>query len=195
MRDPENNENLSPREDMAEQKEAEGFEEMPVDEKERGTAEIKAVNEKYLRLYAEFENYKKRVQKDKEELVKYANEKIIQELLPVIDNLESAIEHSKNNAKGGIVQGVENTLKELLRILGKCGLDPIEALGRDFDPSIHHALSVEEREDVEENKVTEVFRKGYMFRDKVIRAPLVGVSKKPAEVKQGKNIKIIEEES
>ncbi len=195
MRDSENNENLSQQEDMAEQKETEAFEEMPVNDKERLTAEIKAMNEKYLRLYAEFENYKKRVQKDKEELVKYANEKIIQELLPVIDNLESALEHSKNEATGGIVQGVENTLKELLRILGKCGLAPIEAVGRAFDPSIHHALSVAEREDVEENRVIEVFRKGYMFRDKVIRAPLVGVSKKPAEVKEGNNIKIIEEES
>jgi molecular chaperone GrpE len=195
MRDSENNENLSQQEDMAEQKETEAFEEMPVNDKERLTAEIKAMNEKYLRLYAEFENYKKRVQKDKEELVKYANEKIIQELLPVIDNLESALEHSKNEATAGIVQGVENTLKELLRILGKCGLAPIEAVGRAFDPSIHHALSVAEREDVEENRVIEVFRKGYMFRDKVIRAPLVGVSKKPAEVKEGNNIKIIEEES
>lgn len=195
MRDSENNENLSQQEDMAEQKETEAFEEMPVDEKERLTAEIKAANDKYLRLYAEIENYKKRVQKDKEELVKYANEKIIQELLPVIDNLESALEHSKNEATGGIVQGVENTLKELLRILRKCGLAPIEAIGSAFDPSIHHALSVTEREDVEENRVIEVFRKGYMFRDKVIRAPLVGVSKKPAEVKEGKNIKIIEEES
>ena len=195
MRDSENNENLSQQEDMAEQKETEAFEEMPVDEKERLTAEIKAANDKYLRLYAEIENYKKRVQKDKEELVKYANEKIIQELLPVIDSLESALEHSKNEATGGIVQGVETTLKELLRILRKCGLVPIEAIGRAFDPSIHHALSVTEREDVEENRVIEVFRKGYMFRDKVIRAPLVGVSKKPAEVKKGKNIKIIEEES
>jgi molecular chaperone GrpE len=195
MRDSENDENLSGQEDSEELKEAEEFEEIPVDKKERLTAEIKAANEKYLRLYAEFENYKKRVQKDKEELLKYANEKIIQELLPVIDNLESALEHSKNNATEGIVQGVENTLKELLRVLRKCGLNPIEAMGRDFDPSIHHALSVEEREDMEENKVTEVFRKGYMFRDKVIRAPLVGVSKKPAEVKEGKKIKIIEEES
>jgi molecular chaperone GrpE len=195
MRDSENNKNLSGQDDMTEQKEAEKFEEMPVDEKERLTAEIKAMNEKYLRLYAEFENYKKRVQKDKEELVKYANEKIIQELLPVIDNLESALEHSKDEATGGIVQGVENTLKEFLRILRKCGLTPIEAVGRAFDPSIHHALSIAERDDVEENMVTEVFRKGYMFKDKVIRAPLVGVSKKPAQVKEGKNIKIIEEES
>lgn len=196
------NEEKSPGQKSAEaQKEAEEqekageFEETPVDEKERLLTEIKTANDKYLRLYAEFENYKKRVQKDKEELVKYANEKIIQELLPVIDSLESALEHSKNNATEGIVQGVENTLKELIRILGKCGLNPIEAMGRDFDPSIHHALSVDEREDIEENKVTEVFRKGYMFRDKVIRAPLVGVSKKSAQVRENKNVKIIEEES
>jgi molecular chaperone GrpE len=152
------------------------------------------MNDKYLRLYAEFENYKKKVQKDKEELVKYANEKLIFELLPVVDSLEMAIEHARNEKNGGIVQGVDNTLKEFLRTLNKFGLTPIEAMGKPFDPSVHHAMSVVEREDVEENRVVEVFRKGYMLKDKVIRAPLVGVSKKPFDGKE-EEIEIIEEES
>jgi molecular chaperone GrpE len=191
----ENKETLSQQEETFGQKESETVEEIHADEEERLTTELKAINDKYLRLYAEFENYKKKVQKDKEELVKYANEKIILELLPVIDSLEMALEHSKNETTGGIAQGVENTLKELLRVLQKFGFTPIEAIDKPFDPAVHHAMSVVERWDVEENRVIEVFRKGYMFRDKIIRAPLVGVSKKPVEVKEEEEIKIIEEES
>jgi molecular chaperone GrpE len=191
----ENKETLSQQEETLGQQEQETVEEVHADEKERLTAELKAINDKYLRLYAEFENYKKKVQKDKEELVKYANEKIILELLPVIDSLEMALEHSKNETTVGIAQGVENTLKELLRVLNKFGFMPIEAMDKPFDPAVHHAMSVVERWDVEENRVIEVFRKGYMFRDKIIRAPLVGVSRKPVEVKEEEEIKIIEEES
>lgn len=186
---------MSHLEETVEQKEAGSVKEMTFDEKELLTAEIRTVNEKYMRLYAEFENYKKKVQKDKEELVKYANEKFILELLPVVDSLEMALEHAKNKKHGGIVQGVENTLKEFLRILNKFGLTPIEAMGKSFDPSVHHAMSIVERNDVEENSVVEVFRKGYMFGDKVIRAPLVGVSKKPSEESEEEKKEIIEEES
>jgi len=185
---------MSQQEDTGEQKEAKPVDETPGDKKEILTTEIKAMNDKYLRLYAEFENYKKKVQKDKEELVKYANEKFIFELLPVLDSLEMAIEHARNEENGGIVQGVDNTLKEFLRTLNKFGLTPIEAMDKPFDPSVHHAMSVVERGDVEENRVVEVFRKGYMLRDKVIRAPLVGVSKKPSDGKE-EEIEIIEEES
>jgi molecular chaperone GrpE len=185
---------MSQQEDTGEQKEAKPVDETLGDKEDILTTEIKAMNDKYLRLYAEFENYKKKVQKDKEELVKYANEKFIFELLPVLDSLEMAVEHARNEKNGGIVQGVDNTLKEFLRTLNKFGLTPIEAMGKPFDPSVHHAMSVVEREDVEENRVVEVFRKGYMLKDKVIRAPLVGVSKKPSDGKE-EEIEIIEEES
>jgi len=193
-----NKKTVSLNEELAEPEETESVEKLPVDEKERLTAELKETNDKYLRLYAEFENYKKKVNKDKEELVKYGNEKLIYELLPVIDNLEMALEHSKNEASESIVQGVEITLKELMRILQKFELTPINSMGKPFDPAIHHAMTLVERDDIEENIVVEEFRKGYMFRDKVIRASLVGVSKKPAKSKEEEvenEIKIIEEES
>ncbi|MEW6419463.1 MAG: nucleotide exchange factor GrpE [Nitrospirota bacterium] len=161
-----------------EAKGSEVIEEAIVDEKERLSAELQEINDKYLRLYAEFENYKKRVNKDKEELVKYGNESLLYELLPVIDNLEMALKHASNNVSEGVVQGVEITLKELQKTLEKFGLSVIEATGKTFDPAIHHAMSVVEREDIEENIVVEELRKGYMFRDKVLRAPLVTVSKK-----------------
>lgn len=172
-------------EEETELKDVESAQEAQVDEKERLTLELQEINDKYLRLYAEFENYKKRVNKDKEELLKYGNENLLYDLLPVIDNLEMALKHSSNesstgpSASGGLVQGVEITLKELLRTLERFGVTPIEASGKPFDPSVHHAMIQVERDDIDDKIVIEEFRKGYMFRDKVLRPSLVAVSKKP----------------
>jgi molecular chaperone GrpE len=140
-------------------------------------AELAEMKDRYLRLYAEFENYKKRVKKEKEDLVKCGNEDLMCEILPVIDNLETALQHSADGPSEGLVKGVEMTFRELLRVLGKFGLSPISALGKPFDPSIHHAMSMIERPDVDEKTVVEEFRKGYMFGDKVLRPSLVVVSK------------------
>jgi len=181
---------------------SEAIEEVPVDEKDRLTAELQEMNNKYLRLYAEFENYKKRVNKDKEELVKYGNESLLYELLPVIDNLEMALVHASNNVSSGLVQGVEITLKELQKILEKFGLIAIEANNKPFDPLVHHAMTQNERDDIDEKIVVEEFRKGYMLRDKVLRPSLVAVSKKPVKSQEKEKTeeeikvnKIIEEES
>jgi len=145
----------------------------------RGKSVIEELNNKYLRLYAEFDNYKKRVNKDKEELVKYGNESLIYELLPIIDSLELALKHAQEESQAGIVQGVEMTLKELQRTLEKFGVSRIEAAGKKFDPSVHHAMTQVEREDIEEKMVAEELRTGYLFRDKVLRPSLVSVSVKP----------------
>lgn len=150
--------------------------------------EVQEQKDKHLRLYAEFENYKKRVLKDKEELVRYGNESLLYELLPVIDNLEMAMKHSSNDESAGdqsrltgLIQGVEITLKEFFRVLDRFGLTPIEAFGKRFDPFLHHAMAQVERDDVGENTVVEEFRKGYMFKDKVLRPSLVAVSKRTVE--------------
>lgn len=142
--------------------------------------ELREMRDKYLRLYAEFENYKKRVARDKEELLKYSTESLVYELLPSIDHLEIALKHAGEENSGALVEGVEMTLRELQRTLEKFGLKPIEALGRPFDPNYHHAMSQVERDDVEGNTVVEEMRKGYMFHDKVLRASLVAVSKAPS---------------
>ncbi len=156
--------------------------------------ELNDQKDKYLRLYAEFENYKKRVAKDKEELVKYGNESLLYELLPVLDNLEMALKHASNDVNdvsaeyqprmAGLVQGVEITLREFLKVIDKFGLTPIIAINKIFDPSLHHAMTQVERDDVDENTVVEEFRKGYMLRDKVLRPSLVAVSKKPVNSEQ-----------
>ncbi|MFA6054430.1 MAG: nucleotide exchange factor GrpE [Thermodesulfovibrionales bacterium] len=151
------------------------------DEGARLTEELKEMSEKYLRLYAEFDNYKKRVNKDKEELLKYGQESLLYELLTVIDNLELALKHASDEVSTGLIQGVEITYKELMKTLEKFGLTAVEAEGENFDPSVHHAMSQVVRDDVEENIVVEEYRKGYKLKDKVLRPSLVSVSKKPPE--------------
>lgn len=157
------------------------------DEKNQLKTECQELNEKYLRLYAEFENYKKRVNKDKEDLIKYGNESLLSNLLPIIDSLELALKHTSDNVSEGLVQGVEITLKELNKTLEKVGLNAIEADGKTFDPAVHHAMTQVERDDIEENTVVEEFRKGYMLKEKVLRPSLVAVSKKPG-IKQEEKI-------
>jgi len=138
-------------------------------------------NDKYVRLYAEFENYKKFAARSKEEQLKYANENLIKDLLTVLDHLELALQHSLNNEiSNSLAEGVELTLKELKTVLEKYGLAGIEALGTPFDPSVHHAIAQVETEDTENNIVVKEFRKGYMFKERVLRAALVGVSKRPS---------------
>ena len=159
------------------------------------------LNSKYLRLYADFENYRKRVNKDKEDLVRYGNESLLYELLPAIDNLELALKHASGELNSGLVQGVEVTLKELQRTLEKFGLVRIGAVGRPFDPAVHHAMSQVERSDMDEKMIAEEFRAGYKYRDKVLRPSLVAVSIKPqkqqnedAEASDTKKQDSIEEE-
>jgi len=160
-----------------------------------GTDEL---NSKYLRLYADFENYRKRVNKDKEDLVRYGNESLLYELLPAIDNLELALKHASDEVNSGLVQGVEVTLKELQRTLEKFGLSRIEAAGKPFDPTVHHAMSQIERDDMDEKLIAEEFRAGYRYRDKVLRPSLVAVSvkaqKDDAEASEIKQNDSIEEE-
>lgn len=142
--------------------------------------ELRELNDKYLRLYAEFDNYKKRTARDKEDLAKFANESILLEILPSIDHLEIALSHAGGEPSRSLAEGVEMTLRELLRTLEKFGLKRIEAQGKPFDPEYHHAMSRVERDDVQEGMVVEELRKGYMYNDKVLRASLVAVSQRPS---------------
>ncbi len=143
---------------------------------------LEEANDKYLRLYADFENYKKITARNKEELLKYANEDLITEILTVIDHLELALQHStEGDASNALAEGVNLTLKELRNILEKHGLISIDALGKPFDPSLHHAISQIEAEGTDDDTVVKEFRKGYMLKSRLLRATLVGVSKKQTE--------------
>lgn len=146
-------------------------------EKEKNIAELK---EKILYLQADFENYKKLKQKEKQEILKYGNETLIKELLPVIDNLERALDHAqKSNDLKGIEEGVRITLNEFLRILEKAGVTRIESVGQKFDPNFHEAFTEEERLDCEPGTVVCEFQKGYLLNGRLLRPAMVSVAKRP----------------
>ncbi len=152
------------------------------DELKKSLAEA---DDKYIRLYADFENYKKIAARNKEELLKYANDDLMSEVLTVIDHLELALQHTvESKEPNPLAEGVELTLKELRNILEKHGLTTIDTLGKPFDPAVHHAMSQVETEDAEVNTVVKEFRKGYVLKDRVLRAAMVGVAKKPATSKE-----------
>lgn len=140
--------------------------------------EIQELKNTLQRLQADFVNFKRRVEKEKDQISVFANEKIMTELLPVIDNLERALiscaEHEKESS---VYSGVELVLKQMTDTLGKFGLEKISAVDCEFDPNVHHAVMNEERDGVESGIVVEVFQNGYKLSDKVIRPSMVKVSK------------------
>lgn len=151
---------------------------------EKKEEEARQAQERFMRTLADFENYKKRAQRDQSDALKYANEKLIKELLPVIDNLERALAHSRETRDfDRMMEGVELIRKQLLSALGKFGVAPIESLNQPFDPSLHQSIGqieVEEGSDAEENQVIGETQKGYHLNDRVLRPSLVMIAKKKA---------------
>lgn len=132
-----------------------------------------------LRMQADFDNYKKRVAKEREDMYNNALETIAGQLLPVVDNMERAAEaFRKDQLDEKYICGVEMVCKQLIEVLEKNGIKEIEALEKDFDPNLHHAVMRTPGEDEDENKIKEVFQKGYIHGNKVIRPTLVKVSVK-----------------
>lgn len=137
----------------------------------------------YLRSEAEIENIKKRNKKEKEDWFKYANETLIKEILPVLDNLEMAISHTQNeNSLNALREGVELTLKGLKDTLAKSGLEEVKAEGERFDPNYHHAVSEQNDENVEAGIILQELQKGYTLNSRLIRPAMVIVSKGKADV-------------
>ena len=134
-------------------------------------------NEKYVRLMAEFQNYKKRVAKEKNDIREYATEKLVMELLPVLDNFERALAASAEDDPAGYAKGMELIFTLMVTELQKSGLAEVEAEGQDFDPTKHNAVMTEENEELESGKVSKVLQKGYALNDKVIRPSMVAVTK------------------
>ena len=149
------------------------------EEKTEEKAEEKADdgNEKYVRLMAEFQNYKKRVAKEKNDIREYATEKLVMELLPVLDNFERALAASAEDDPAGYAKGMELIFTQMVTELQKSGLTEVEAEGQDFDPTKHNAVVTEENEELESGKVSKVLQKGYALNDKVIRPSMVAVTK------------------
>jgi len=135
----------------------------------------------YLRSQAEIDNLKKRYQKEQQGLVKFANESLVKQLLPVADNLEKAIDHSQNETSvDALREGVELTLKALMDVLQKAGAETIEAVGEVFDPNFHEAVSEVADDRVAAGTVLKDLQKGYTLNQRLLRPSMVIVSRKPA---------------
>ncbi len=145
---------------------------------EKAREEAKDLQDRLLRLAAEFENFKKRMQRERETAMKYAEEGLLRELLPTIDNLERAIEQGRNAGEvAGLLEGVEMTITGLRNTLEKFGLKPVDGVGQPFDPNLHEALVMEASQTVPPNTILQEYQKGYMFKDRLLRAAKVVVSK------------------
>ena len=145
--------------------------------KER-VAEVEALNDRLLRLHAEFENYKKRMARERNEFVKFANEALILEFLPVLDSLERALATARSAAEAqAVAEGLEIILRLFQTTLEKVGVKVIEALEREFDPNLHQAAAQVESPDGRDNIVMEEVRKGYLLEGRLLRPSMVKVSK------------------
>ena len=154
--------------------EAEEPAEAAAEEKKEMSAEDEALNVKYMRLMADFQNFKRRTEKEKSDIYAFANEKIVVELLNVIDNFERAL---ALGAEGdGFVEGMSLIFKQLQGVLEKAGVKEIEALGQEFDPNFHNAVMMEDTDEYESGKVSCVLQKGYTLNNKVIRPSMVKVA-------------------
>ena len=143
------------------------------------TGEAEENYERLLRVSAEFENYKKRTAREMAEFNKYANQSLIRELLPIIDNLELAIKAAAEAADGNdacLLDGVELTRKEILRVFENFHVEPIDALGKPFDPNFHEAVMREESDEHPENTVVNELQKGYLMHDRLLRPSMVVVA-------------------
>lgn len=148
-----------------------------LEEKEK---EIEACKERLLYQQADFENFKKLKAREKQEVLRFGNETLVKELLPVIDNLERAIEHAgKTEEAKSITEGVALTLNGFLKVLEKFSVTRVEAVGKKFDPTVHEALYQEEKEDAEPGTVVAEFQKGYVMDGRLLRPSMVSVAKRP----------------
>ena len=144
------------------------------DKEEQQTKEEEELQTKYLRLAADFQNYKRRVEKEKNDIYAYANEKLMVDLLNVIDNFDRAL--AVESIDTGMKEGMEMILKQLIDVLEKCGLEEVPTEGQPFDPNCHHAVQTESSNAHDSGQVTKVLQKGYTLNKKVIRPSMVIVA-------------------
>ena len=139
--------------------------------------EVTSLNDKYLRLAAEFDNYKRLIQRDQRDQIRFGNEHLLKELLPVVDNLERAIKSSREGGGSDVlIQGVDLTLKQLMGALTRFHVVPVETVGQPFDPATHQAVTSIESEKIPKQHVVDELQRGYLLHDRILRAAMVSVS-------------------
>ena len=140
--------------------------------------ELLQLKDKYLRTLAEYENFRKRSEKEKAQMFELGAKSIIEQLLPVVDNFERALEHIPEEEKeNSFAKGVEGIYKQIQKMFSDCDIQAIEAVGQKFDPALHNAVMTEEEGDAEEDTVTADLQKGYTYRGNVVRHSMVKVKK------------------
>ena len=170
----ENTEATETKEEVVEEKTAEELLQEKVD---KLAEELKQSEDKYLRLYAEFENFKRRKNKEIETNNVYKSQKVITEILPSLDNLERALQvESDNEEIKSLLKGVEMVYEGLLNVLKSEGVELIETENAQFDPNYHHAVMQEEDSEKESGAILDTFQKGYKLKDRVIRPAMVKVN-------------------
>jgi molecular chaperone GrpE len=152
-------------------------EEQLLAEIEQLKAEKEEMYNKFLRAQADLQNFRTRVNKEKEQMMKYASQRAIEALLPVVDNFERAITASKDAAdKDALTEGIEMVFRQLQQVLEQEGVTTVPGVGSPFDPNMHQAVMQEESSEHESGIIIEEFQKGYMLKDRVIRPSMVKVS-------------------
>ena len=147
------------------------------EKKDKRDEQIAELNDKVLRQMAEFENFRKRTEKEKAAMFEIGAKSIVEKLLPVIDNFERGLATvSEEEMNGAFAQGIDKIYKQLLTELAEAGVTPIEAVGKEFNPDFHNAVMHIEDENFGENIVAEEFQKGYMYKDSVVRHSMVKVA-------------------
>jgi len=147
------------------------------------TREAAETFDKWLRLRAEFENFKKRMQKEKADVMRFGNESLLKSILPILDNLERAVNHGKDlKENSSLLEGVELTLKQFLDTLERFGVKPVSAMGEVFDPEKHEAISFQESDEEPHRVISEVL-KGYLFHERLLRPAKVIVSRERTPVR------------
>ncbi len=152
----------------------EGTPESPETSESSESSEEEALDRKYIRLMADFQNYKRRTEKDRADIYAYASEKIVTNLLQILDNFERAL--AQDCSDEAYKQGMEMIFKQFTDVLRKEGLSEIEAVGQPFDPNLHHAVLTDKNDDFGSGEVTMVLQKGYKLNEKVIRPAMVRVN-------------------
>ena len=143
--------------------------------------ELKETYDRLLRTTAEFENYKKRMAREMDEFRKYANQSLLRELLSIVDHIELALQAAGGaGSEKTIADGLSLTLKELMRILEKFNVTPVESTGQPFNPEVHEAILREHSDSLPENAVVREMQKGYMINGRLLRPALVAVAARPA---------------
>jgi molecular chaperone GrpE len=158
----------------------------PEEKAERLLREKAELEDKFVRLLADFDNYRKRASKEKSDAIRFGNEGLLADFLPIVDNIERLLNFSyQEGSWQSFREGIELLLAEIGKTLEKYGVEPIEALGKPFDPNLHQAMQRSETQEAEANTVLEVYQKGYLYQGRLLRPSLVAVAVPPKAAEEG----------